>query len=138
MLRSLTKLPLRRCLHTSSSRPASTARSSRFGALAGASAAATVYFAWKSFYGETIALDSASSSSKQVPLTPKASLSPDTISHSSSTAAQHEPSIHAEPTSHTNEDDSTPSTEPSEPSADAVGATEGEEEAAGGGGRSTL
>jgi len=60
----------------------------------GASAIATGYFAWKALQGDSIALDSVNTgpSKKQVPLDPKSSVSPDAITHSSSTAVEHEPS----------------------------------------------
>ncbi|KAH9944683.1 hypothetical protein B0H21DRAFT_779427 [Amylocystis lapponica] len=81
MLRTLTKLPLRRSLHT---------HASSFGAILGAGAAVTTYFAWKASHGESISLDSVASSSKQVPLARKPAVSPETLTNSSPSVA-HEP-----------------------------------------------
>lgn len=58
MLRSLRTLPLRRVIHTSSTRQ--TLRS-RAGLVLGASAAVTGYVAWKSMTEQAIALDSVGS-----------------------------------------------------------------------------
>ncbi|KAI0633901.1 hypothetical protein C8Q77DRAFT_1057060 [Trametes polyzona] len=98
MFRTLAKTSLRRSLHTST-RAAAPARPARFRTALGASAVAASYFLWSSWNHERIALDAPSSSSKQVPLTPKSSTSPEAISHSPSTAAQHEPSLHTPPKS---------------------------------------
>ncbi|KAI0360828.1 hypothetical protein OH77DRAFT_1418844 [Trametes cingulata] len=92
MFRTLASSALRRSVHTSA-RQAASARPARLRAALGASAVAASYFVWSSWYGERIALDSPSTSSKQVPLTPKSSTSPEAIAHSPSTADKHEPSI---------------------------------------------
>ncbi|OSC99333.1 hypothetical protein PYCCODRAFT_1446805 [Trametes coccinea BRFM310] len=92
MFRTFATSSLRRSLHTAA-RSAASARPVRLRAVLGASAVAASYLAW-STYNERIALDSPSSSSKhQVPLTPKSASSPEAISSSPSTAAEHEPSI---------------------------------------------
>ncbi|KAI0743337.1 hypothetical protein C8Q80DRAFT_1180373 [Daedaleopsis nitida] len=100
MFRTLANTSFRRSLHTSS-RSAASARSARIRAVLGASAVATSYLVWNSWYGQRIALDApaSSSKSKQIPLTPKSSTSPEAIIHSDSTAPQHEPSIHPETSS---------------------------------------
>ncbi|KAI0779963.1 hypothetical protein C8Q74DRAFT_1199112 [Fomes fomentarius] len=97
MFRTIANASLRRFLHTSS-RPAALARPARLRAVLGASAVATSYFVWSSWYGQRIALDAPSSppKSKQVPLASKSSTSPESIAHSDSIAPQHEPSIHGD------------------------------------------
>ncbi|KAI0915797.1 hypothetical protein AcV5_003619 [Taiwanofungus camphoratus] len=93
MLRTLAKVPLRRCLHTaSSSRSASVLRPTRLGAVLGASAVVTTYLAWKTLQGDAIALDSVASTSKQVPLKSQSTVSPDALTDSHS-ATHHEPSL---------------------------------------------
>lgn len=117
MFRTIANASLRRPLHTSS-RPAAFARPARLRAVLGASAVATSYFVWNSWYGQRIALDAPSSrecvwvilhvyaltcrrictapKSKQVPLASESSTSPESIAHSDPTAPQHEPSIHGD------------------------------------------
>ena len=60
MFRSLQRLPLRRCVHTSTTRPANAFLNGRVGLAVGASAVLTSYAAWRAFRAENqIALDSA-------------------------------------------------------------------------------
>ncbi|EIW62445.1 uncharacterized protein TRAVEDRAFT_26201 [Trametes versicolor FP-101664 SS1] len=98
MFRTLANTSLRRTLHTST-RAAAPARPARLRAALGASAVAASYFVWSSWNGDRIALDAPSSSSKQAPLTSKASASPKAISHSPSTATEHSPSLPDSPPS---------------------------------------
>ncbi len=62
MFRYVQRCPLRRYVHTSTSRPVSSALRSRVGMALGASAAVTTYVAWKTLHGQSIALDSVSPS----------------------------------------------------------------------------
>ncbi|KAI0697734.1 hypothetical protein C8T65DRAFT_614599 [Cerioporus squamosus] len=125
MFRTFAQASVRRSLHTSTARSAST-RPARARAVLAASAVTTSYFVWSSWYGQKIALDAApsSSKSKQVPLTPKTSLSPEAITHSDSTAPQHEPSIHhdSKPTPDASSEEPKPEGEAEESSGGAGGA----------------
>ncbi|GBE81564.1 hypothetical protein SCP_0312930 [Sparassis crispa] len=124
MLRTVSKISFHRSLHNSASRPANVIRPGRVGAVLGASAVVSTYIAWRTLHKDSIALDSAASPPKQVPLTPKASVSPDALTHFPSTATQHEPSLHP-PHIHDVPTEDT--------SADTPDASEGAEEASSGG-----
>ncbi|KAH9851473.1 hypothetical protein C2E23DRAFT_831054 [Lenzites betulinus] len=132
MFRTLANASLRRTIHTST-RAAAPARQMRMRAALGASAVATSYFVWSSWTKERIALDAPSSSSKHVPLTPKAAASPEAISHSSSTASQHEPSLHAEPEAPFVDSPSPEGEASPTPAGEAGEAEEGESSGGGGG-----
>ncbi|KAH9894831.1 hypothetical protein C8Q73DRAFT_790028 [Cubamyces lactineus] len=128
MFRTLASSSLRRSIHTGA-RSAASPRPARLRAALGASAVAASYFVWSSWYNERIALDSPPSPSKQVPLNPKSSASPEAISQSPSTAPQHEPSIQRSP--------NPPSSDTPAPEGEAAPAPAGEAEegeSSGGGG----
>lgn len=67
MFRAISKVSLRRCMHTSSQHSAQSLRFNRWGMAVGASATVTSYFAWKAMYSEPIALDSVSPRKHTVP-----------------------------------------------------------------------
>jgi len=119
MLRTLAKVPLRRCLHTSPPRSTAVGRSGRVAAVTAGSAVVATYLTWKTLHGDRIALDSVASSSKQVPLSAKSTDVPDTF------ADAHAP---------TTADSATLDESPVEPTASPFTATaEGEEEESAGG-----
>ncbi|KZT04582.1 uncharacterized protein LAESUDRAFT_657365 [Laetiporus sulphureus 93-53] len=100
MFRTLPKVSLRRCLHTSSPRSTAVARPSRVGAVLAGSAVVASYVSWKALYGDKIALDSVASSSKQVPLVKQST--PETLIDSHPPSAAHEATLEesiVEPTS---------------------------------------
>ncbi|CAL1707437.1 unnamed protein product [Somion occarium] len=91
MLRNLVRLPIRRALHTASSRPRPLPRTGRVGLVLGASVATAAYLTWQS---KSVALDAVEPSKK--PLNPKVAVSPETLSSSDPVAIHHEPSLHKE------------------------------------------
>ncbi|EPT04466.1 hypothetical protein FOMPIDRAFT_1021754 [Fomitopsis schrenkii] len=58
------KVPLRRCLHTSSPRSTAVTRPSRTGAVIAGSAVVATYLAWRTLQGDKIALDSVAAAPK--------------------------------------------------------------------------
>ncbi|KZT68244.1 hypothetical protein DAEQUDRAFT_336333 [Daedalea quercina L-15889] len=82
MLRTLAataKVPLRRCLHTSSPRSTAVIRRSRAGAVIAGSAVVATYFTWITLHGDKIALDSVATSSQHVSTEAKATDAPDAV-----------------------------------------------------------
>ncbi|CCM05015.1 uncharacterized protein FIBRA_07214 [Fibroporia radiculosa] len=120
MFRTLAKVPLRRCLHTSSPRSTAVARPSRV-IIAGSAAVAT-YLTWRTLYGENVALDSVASPSTSSSLVEKATLTPETVSKSHPPTTAQEATLDESPV----EPDSTPTTaQPEEGEADEADAGSG-------------
>ncbi|KAF7797900.1 hypothetical protein EIP86_009106 [Pleurotus ostreatoroseus] len=135
MFRSLQRLPLRRCVHTSTTRPANAFLNGRVGLAVGASAVLTSYAAWRALRSENqIALDSATHPprEKSAPLSPQASVSADPLSATNSTVLTPEPSLHHEdtPSDETPQSDS-PQPKPAEAAEGAAGEQDDAEGAGG-------